>query len=294
MKLINSSVEIIPQQDGIDGIYKQIELAGRTAYKSEDKITEDSAKVFVDMLCNKGHTAPLEHGTIYITATRKQVEADGLFGDFSILMTNKYSVCKTDIFERTYYITTNYRVLLQNDILSLLRYAGPRTGAHEERITARFICSRAIGNELVRHRVFSFVQESTRYCNYSKSKFNNEITYIIPTWLPLDEGTYFQLTLVDFENIDSKITYFDAASVSFLTAIGTAESEYFDLLKYGNVTPQCAREVLPLALKTELVMTGFASDWLTFFKLRCDNAAHPDMRKLAEDLQEKFNRRCEE
>ena len=71
MRIITSNVEILPQTCGLDGIYKQIEIAGRTSYKSEDKITEDSAKRFVDMLLNRGHTAPLEHGTVYLLITAR-------------------------------------------------------------------------------------------------------------------------------------------------------------------------------------------------------------------------------
>lgn len=173
MKLINSSVTIIPQEPGLLGVYKQIELAGRTAYKSEDRITEDSAKKFVDMLLERGHTAPLEHGTIYLKVPFDV--GNEIIDDYNY---NPYShvECGSD----AYYITTNARVIYENGWQEDLQYLCEPTEHHEKRITARFICSRAIGNELVRHRVFSFVQESSRYCNYSKNKFGNELTFVLP------------------------------------------------------------------------------------------------------------------
>lgn len=132
--------------------------------------------------------------------------------------------------------------------------------------------------EFVRHRVFSFAQESTRYCNYSKDKFGNELTFIIPCWTNLGEGSY---------NDISDLIHTDAV---FINSICDAEDYYLGLLNEGW-TPQQARAVLPNALKTELVMTGFISDWEHFFDLRCDKAAHPQARELAIPLQEEFIKR---
>lgn len=184
MKLINSKVEIIPQEPGLLGVYKQIELGGRTAYKSEDRITKDSAKAFADMLIGRGHTAPLEQGTIYLKITY-DVSARGSYLDSGIenYVTNPYSkvVFDNGCDYRTAYITTNARVIYEHGWQDDLKYLCEPTKYHERRITARFTCSRSIGNELVRHRTFSFVQESTRYCNYGKNKFGNSLTFIIPT-----------------------------------------------------------------------------------------------------------------
>lgn len=121
--------------------------------------------------------------------------------------------------------------------------------------------------EFVRHRVFSFAQESTRYCNYSKDKFGNEITYIIPCWWKDEES--------------------NRAEAEFCYFLKYAEEQYFYLLRQGW-TPQKARTVLPNSLKTELVMTGFIKDWKHFFKLRCDSSAHPQARELAISLREEF------
>lgn len=309
MKLINSKVEIIPQEPGLLGVYKQIELGGRTAYKSEDRITEDSAKAFVDMLIGRGHTAPLEQGTIYLKITY-DVSARGSYLDSGIenYVTNPYSkvVFDNGCDYRTAYITTNARVIYEHGWQDDLKYLCEPTKYHERRITARFTCSRSIGNELVRHRTFSFVQESTRYCNYSKDKFNNNLTFIIPTWSNLPEGQYNDLRY-DY-CIDRTIIAIDCANYSFeecdhlpknnrldninyelIESYYTAEQDYLVSVNSRGLTPQQAREMLPLGLKTEVVMTGFESDWVEFFKLRCDVAAHPDMQKLANELKQKMS-----
>lgn len=266
MRIITSNVEILPQTYGLDGIYKQIEIAGRTSYKSEDKITEDSAKRFVDMLLNRGHTAPLEHGTVYLCLSigtplsdPNYIESYDLVRRYKL---NPFSKVVEKPVENGFiwvYITTNARVIYENNWHNDLQYLSEPSIHHIKRITVRFICSRSISHELVRHRVFSFVQESTRYCNYSRDKFGNEITFIKPYWYT--------------NSSDNDNDYFrDACSF--------AEQSYFSLIKEGY-KPQEAREVLPNALKTEVVMTGFETDWDGFFKLRCDKAAHPDMQDLA-------------
>ena len=128
--------------------------------------------------------------------------------------------------------------------------------------------------EFVRHRVFSFAQESTRYCNYSKDKFGNEITFIHPCWIEDNQDTYDRWC--------------------FYESLSKAEEVYFRLLKHGW-TPQQARAVLPNSLKTELVMTGFVSDWKRFFRLRSRIAKtgkpHPQAQELADPLMDEFVKR---
>ena len=187
MKLIESSVTIIPQDIGLEGIYKQCELAGRTAYKSEDRITEGSAKKFVESLMKLKHGAVLEHGTIYLKYESEVVrgiqECDVLFQKYK---NNKFSVYNTSKVTRRNetiaggYVTTNLRVLMENGWMDDLQYLCEPTEYHEKRITVKFICSRSIAQEITRHRVFSFLMESQRYVAYNKDKFGGEITYIIP------------------------------------------------------------------------------------------------------------------
>lgn len=287
MKLINSSVEIIPQSEGLDGIYKQIEIAGRTSYKSEDRITEDSAKKFVDMLISRGHTAPLEHGTIYLIARIGTPLSDPNYIEvFDLIQRykkNPYSRVVDHVSAdgyTWYYITTNARVIYENDWQEDLQYISLPSIHHIKRITVRFICSRSISHELVRHRVFSFMQESQRYIGYNKGKFGSEITYIIPYWLNYNQGDEDKIYL------GSDIAD-DPLKLNFLHALDHCEAAYMTLIDSG-CKPQEAREVLPNATKTEVVMTGFEDDWNGFFKLRCDKAAHPDMQKLANELKEKL------
>lgn len=292
MKLIESSVQIIEEKDP----YKMIELAGRTYYKSEDKITENSAKEFVDRMIKLGHGAMLEHGTIYLTI-------DGEDPNLSKIQSNPhtkvnlvpYEVLTEGNYTISYkaYITTNLRVLVENNLKELLCYQVEPTEHHEKRITAKFICDRGVSHEFVRHRVFSFAQESTRYCDYSKDKFGNDITYIIPSWLDLPEGKYSNWDNDWCDVSELKLLYPEVDNLSdpancFLQSIKNAEYYYFMLINRGW-KPQQARQVLPNATKTELVMTGFESDWEHFFELRCSGAAHPDAKKLADELKSLMN-----
>lgn len=292
MKLIESSVQIIEEKDP----YKMIELAGRTCYKSEDKITENSAKEFVDRMVKLGHGAMLEHGTIYLTI-------DGEDPNLSKIQSNPhtkvnlvpYEVLTESNYTISYkaYITTNLRVLVENNLKELLCYQVEPTEHHEKRITAKFICDRGVSHEFVRHRVFSFAQESTRYCDYSKDKFGNDITYIIPSWLDLPEGKYSDWDNDWCDVSELKLLYPEVDNLSdpancFLQSIKNAEYYYFMLINRGW-KPQQARQVLPNATKTELVMTGFESDWEHFFELRCSGAAHPDAKKLADELKSLMN-----
>ena len=307
MQLINSKVEIIPQEPGLLGVYKQIELAGRTAYKSEDKITDDSAKAFVDMLISRGHTAPLEHGTVYLRGIA--VRKDYMSYHIDDYKNNPYSrvylvrdLDDPDVIE--FYITSNFRVLYENNWLNDLHYLSEPTKFHEKRITARFICSRGISHELVRHRTFSFVQESTRYCNYSKNKYDNQLTFIKSTWVDIPTGIYTELTYnpnIDrtLIKLNGEVYRFDETPFkescaidpkyfNFVEPLYYAEQNYLVGLNRG-FKPQDMRDVLPNALKTEVVMTGFESDWKHFFELRCAPSAHPDMQKLANELREKMS-----
>lgn len=293
MKLINSSVIVKEQESGIDGVYKQIEWAGRHCYKSLDKITEDSAKEFVDRMIKLGHGAMLEHGTIYLTI-------DGEDPNLSKIQSNPYTkvnlVPYEVLTEGNYtisykaHITTNLRVLIENNLKELLQYQVEPTEHHEKRITAKFICDRGVSHEFVRHRVFSFAQESQRYCNYNKDKFNNELTFIKPTWLNIPTGdyTYWDGDWCDIDNMKIQLPSDNGVADNFLWCLNNAGMQYRLLINKG-LKPQEARGVLPNATKTELVMTGFEGDWEHFFELRCSGAAHPDAKKLADELKSLMN-----
>ncbi len=187
-------------EDSIDGeeILRRIERAGRTAYKSEHKITPDSAKKFVKMILDLGHESVIEH----------------------------------------------------------------------EKVTVRVICDRGISHEIVRHRIASYTQESTRFCNYSKGRFGSEITVIKPCFW--DEGSK-----------EYKI---------WRDAMENAERAYMELIKLG-AKPEEARSVLPNSLKTEIVITMNLREWRHFFKLRTSKRAHPQMREVATSLLQAFKER---
>lgn len=291
MNLIKPSFQIIEQGFTYQDICKQIEIAGRTCYKSEDKITENSAKDFTDRMIKSGHLAMCEHGTVYLHI--KFNSKQDYFNSDLVLKyhENPYSkiIRKRDIDndilgKQHAYITTNYRVLIENNWLDDLKYLCEPTEYHEKRITVRFITDQGILREFTRHRVFSFAVESTRYCNYSKDKFKHEITYIIPTWCTgIKEGDSFYNGL---SNQDVKTPQ----EIMFLRSLQYNEETYFNLLEWGW-RPQEARNVLPLATKCEIIMTGFIEDWKHFFNLRVlgtTGTPHPQAKELAEPLMKEF------
>lgn len=193
MRIIEPSFVIMPVNG--EEILKNIELAGRTCYKSEDKITEDSARKFVAGIIKSGHESVIEH----------------------------------------------------------------------EKITVRIICDRGVTHEIVRHRIASYSQESTRYCNYSNDKFGNELTFIRPFY---------------WKNDGLKMDIWE-------DAMRLIEEKYMDLITLG-ATPQEARAILPNSLKTEIVVTMNLREWRHFFKVRCSPAAHPQMREIAIPILKKF------
>ena len=187
MNIIPPSVFVVTPINE-NAIVKRLEEIGRVCYKSESKITEDSARPFIRKIIKSGHESVLEHCSL----------------------------------------------------------------------TVRFVVDRGVSHEIVRHRLASYSQESTRYCNYTGDKFGNEITVIEPGYL--ERGT--------------------KAYERWKKACSDAEDAYFDLLEWG-CSPQEARAVLPNSLKTELVMTANIREWRHFLRLRCSKAAHPQMREVA-------------
>lgn len=301
MKLCRPLFEIWKQSAGLEGVYEQIERVGRVCYKSEDKITEDSAKPFVDRMIKSGHGAMLEHGTVYL----QYETVKSAINPLTKYYLNKYSKVKAKegaIKETTrLLVTTNFRVLVENGWLDDLQYICEPTEFHEKRVTVHFVCDRGVSHEFVRHRVMSFAQESTRYCNYSKDKFGNELTFIIPCWMDIPEGGAYWYDGIgyrvgansesnNFEEICGHIHKGDTAYNLFLASLESSEKNYIKLLKQGWKSQQ-ARNILPNSLKTELVVTGFVSDWNHFFDLRArgtTGAPHPQAKELAEPLMKEF------
>jgi thymidylate synthase (FAD) len=287
MKLIESKAEYIPQEEGLDGIYKAIEVAGRTAYNSQDKITPTSAKNFVDRMIKSKHGACLEHGTVYLIgrfSSKKELFEDEWafkYIENPYTKTVRIPLDENNRYDgpQLLYVTTNYRVLVENGWLNDLKESkDPNavisynpTEFHEKRYTMRFTCSRAIANELVRHRTMSFLQESTRYINYSKERHGGELTLIIP-----DRSAW--------ERTETSMGY---AYWDMLRLLDDIELVYMEAIK-ESVKPEIARDILPNITKTELIMTGFASDYRHLFDLRLfgkTGAPHPDMKDLMQKTQ---------
>ena len=290
MKLCKPLFEIWEQSAGLEGVYKQIEKVGRVCYKSEDKITEDSAKPFVDRMIKSGHGAMLEHGTVYLAIPISEWRCTDDYRDSYI--SNPYSNVNDSLVnwennEGIVYITTNLRVLVENSWLDDLQYICEPTEYHEKRITVKFTTDQGILREFTRHRVFSFAVESTRYCNYSKNRFSNEVTFIQPNWISDEDVKDYHINYNYF--IDQDNNHITAVN-RFMSALKNAEYFYMELIKLGY-KPQQARNILPLATKCDMVMTGFVSDWLHFFALRDAASAHPQAQELAHPLHETFIQR---
>lgn len=264
MKLIEPSFSILEQTPGIEGMYKHIELAGRTCYKSENRITEDSAKGFVDRMIKSGHGAMLEHGTVYL----KVPKTDTAYVVGMKYEKNKYS--KSNYVSGDFHITTNLRVLVENGWLDDLQYLCEPTEYHEKRITVRYTSDIHFYKDTTRHRLFSWAIESTRFCNYLKEKFGSSISFLIPCWLKPEEQEEFEEDL------------------------RTIESIYFKWINKGWQAQQAAYFLIQ-GTKAEIIMTGFMSDYKHFFDLRSELAVtgkpHPTVMELVEPLRQEFIKR---
>lgn len=286
MKLIKQSFEILEQKYfSLIGIKKFIERCGRVCYKSEDRITDDSYEKFVNMLVKRDHARPLEFGTVHL-----KISSGMLFDKFlqdlvDYELYNPTWIKYKKLPEYTY-ITTNYRHYLQ--IIKKFPYIAEYFTEQDNcyypsRHTVHMVLSRGIMDEFRTHVGLSHLAESTRYCNYSKDKFDNQITFIQPSWIILDKeiAPINELCLLsgqyDREN----------PTLRYLASLVDANYAYVLLLNKGW-TPQQARDVLPLSVKSELISCGFKDAWENFFYRRCANDAHPMAREIAIPLQKRF------
>ena len=278
MKLIKQSFEFINQTDfSLVGIKKHIERCARVSYKSEDKITDTSYEKFVNMLESRGHDRPLEFGTVYLDIPTKDLEP----GYEYINAVGKYALNPWSIkedFDNHAYISTNYRVIKENHWEDDLQYLCKPTEHHHKRYTVHMILDRGVMDEFRTHVGLSHLAESTRYCNYSKDKFNNEVTFVIPSWCnSLIEGSKQEYSPFEINGDE----------VEFMNVLQNAQISYLSLLKMGW-TPQQARSVLPLGIKSELISCGFEDAWENFFKRRDAPDAHPMAQEIAKPMHEEF------
>lgn len=292
MKLVESKAELIQQEEGLSGLYRHIELCGRTCYKSEDKITDDSAPIFVDNLIKRGHTAMLEHGTVYLEVANEAVGFDWI----SKYANNPYSrvIPYTNEVGKFWCVTTNLRVIHENGWDKDLDYLVEPNEHHVKRYTFKLTTSIGVTRELNRHRIHSIAEQSTRYCNYSKDKFDNQISFCKPSWLVLNTGEYECLVMNDRSVViagDGFLKDFQHSmdeETVFLDFCLYSEQHYMKLIKAGWA-PQQARELLPLCTATEIIHTAFEDDWKHFFDLRYfekTGKVHPNMLELTTKMKE--------
>lgn len=314
MKIVEPSVEYWPQGAGMEGIWNQIARATRVCYQSkprEGESSEDFVKRVIlkpaliegnlDDLehCkfdfDKMHGAMLEHGTIYLTLK----PSDAHILAFKILMTlvdNPYSRLHIDTTSGLHYITTNMRVILENNIVYALHYIDTPTYKHDKRYTFSVITDIGVTREFNRHRTFSVAEQSTRYCSYNANKFGNELTYVKPSWESKDKPL--------FANISNEFLFLElladikdgaykqwSANEFYIFGLLASEFAYMGMRENNEVTDKC-RQVLNLNTKTQAVYTAFADDWKHFLRLRADNVSgkvHPNMQLVAKKIQDIIN-----
>ena len=267
MKLIKQSFQFVNQKGfTLKDIYKHIEYCARISYKSQDKITDTSYEKFVNMLKSRGHDRPLEFGTVHLKMSNPQFDAlqmllikNKVYNDcwikYNVIDTEKESIC---------YITTNYRYYMElcRYDRGVSEYLDPSDNPlYPRRYTVHMILDRGVMDEFRTHVGLSHLAESTRYCNYSKDKFGNELTFIQPCW--------------------------DIRGSNYIDFLQHAEWGYFRMLKNGW-TPQQARSVLPLGIKSELISCGFKDAWENFFKRRDAPDAHPMAQEIANPMHKEF------
>lgn len=286
MKLIKQSFEFINQTDfSLVGIKKHIERCARVSYKSENKITDTSYEKFVNMLESRGHDRPLEFGTVYLTLRGDDTDA---LRNIFIYAENPWTKIRKQVIKAEYdpnirvvlnYVTTNYRVIVENHLEEDLKYLCEPTEYHHKRYTVHMILDRGVMDEFRTHVGLSHLAESTRYVNYSKKKFGSELTFIKPCWLDDEKlklyGPYH--TVIRDKSPES----------IFIANLNNVERDYLDLIKLGW-TPQQARLVLPLSIKSELISCGFKDSWETFFYRRDAPDAHPMAQEIAKPMHQKF------
>ena len=305
MRINNPSFEIWDQEPGLDGIYRQIERVGRVCYKSEDHQTADSARPFVERMIKNEHYAMLEHGSVFLTIRLEgddKLSAEEREQKANNYISNRFS--RVVIAGGKAFVSTNLRVLAENGWLDDLAFLTEPTDHHERRVTVHFTTQIAITREFNRHRADSMAEQSTRYCNYSKAKFGNEITVNLPTWVKQQmmdstwarqiSGGTLTISGHDFLELGRKVVDGSATDLdNWVFANLATEKSYMNLIAAGR-KPQEARVVLPLDTNTELVHTAFISDWKHFFDLRAlgtTGAPHPDAKALAMPLYEEFQKR---
>ena len=309
MELIKPSVEIWEQGNTIEDIWKHIAKCTRVCYQSTPKNNGETDEEFVERVIlrpdsstgelnfDKIHGAMLEHGTVYLTLKTICPDDEG-YNLYEKYRYNKYS--KAIVKQGFVCITTNLRVLYENDWLEDLDYITSPTKYHIRRVTVSFTTNIGVTREFNRHRVNSMAEESTRYCNYHLDKFKNSITFALPSWIDINETEIQACRTAEVESdmyADMRVNMELSDNWNtidwYLYALSTSALAYKKLIQLGW-KPQQAREILPLATKSQLIHTAFIDDWKNFFALRADGVSgppHPNAKLVAEPLKQEFIKR---
>jgi thymidylate synthase (FAD) len=308
MEFINPSAEIWEQGTTLEDMWKHIARCTRVCYQSTPIENGETDEEFVKRVIirhfskgelDKMHGAMLEHGTVYLFIPWLDDVNTRLPEVVKHYCNNPYSKENYTYDDNPgSYITTNLRVIYENGWLDDLKYVCTPTEHHARRVTVSFITNIGVSRELNRHRVNSIAEESTRYCNYNKRN-NGQINIGIPAWFDNDVDKSY----LKGHQFDSIVSYCDDICTEddgnwgdidyYLFALTAAEFSYNKLIKKGW-TPQQAREVLPLATKTQLIHTAFIDDWKHFFALRADGVSgrpHPNVMSLIKPLKDEFIKR---
>lgn len=311
MEFIEPSVKLIKQEPGIDGVWKQIAMAARVCYQSEARKGESDLDFVKRVILkpaliegdlndlehckfdfNKMHSSCLEHGTVYLKIAEDLDTYNDFFED------NKYSVVTYSNEYPVFFVTTNMRVIIENDLFDLLiDWMVEPTPHHDKRYTFDVITDIGVSREGNRHRVNSTVEESTRYNAYDKGKYGSELTYIIPAWESLSklQSANNILTLKSMCSDISEGKDIDTwgAEQYYLFALKAAEFAYMGIRHNNNSetwTAEKARQVLNLNTKTNVMWTAFLDDWKHFLALRSSDAVsgkpHPNMIVVADKIKE--------
>ena len=317
MELIKSSVEIWEQGDTLEDMWKHIARCTRVCYQSIPKNDGETDEEFVkrvilrqdsstgELNFDKIHGAMLEHGTIYLEIYCYNGCEDDNYYKIINYRENKYSIVKNIFYNgetiaKNFAITTNLRVLYENNWLDDLKYICAPTEHHVKRVTVSFTTNIGVTREFNRHRVNSIAEESTRYCNYHLDKFNNSITFALPSWIDINKTEIQACRTAEVESdmyADMRVNMELSDNWNtidwYLYALSTSALAYKKLIQLGW-KPQQAREVLPLATKSQLIHTAFVDDWKHFFALRADGVSgppHPNAKLVAEPLKQEFIKR---
>lgn len=263
MKLIQPSVRTITQEPGLEGIYKACAEAAYICYQTDPNAARLTPEEFLrKVIIPNGHNRVLEFGTVYLEIPYWQTYEETNLASF--FKHNPWSkvVFVGDPANPRWAITTNLRVIIENSLEDLLEMYLCEPTVHAKRFTADFICSRGVGDDFRTHIGLSSVMESSRFCNYSKDKFGNELTFIDPYWKDKDSHSY-EYTLETFR---------------------LEEERYLYGLTTLKMEPQEVKRIYPLGAKVQLRLCGFASAWDNFLVKRTDSHADPECQFLANQL----------